>query len=332
MMRLFLYGLLALVILLVLFYFWGSSSRLPIDEKHKILSYSDASIKGSDTFSIMTYNLGYLSGMTNNLPVRPGEELFTDNLAAAQNLMDQLKPDIIGFQEVDYGSKRSYFKNQLQALSKGYHQSAMATNWDKRYVPFPYWPPSVHFGSMHSGQALLSKFPVTQQVVHVLQKPAAAPFYYNAFYLDRLVQQVTIKLPQATLVILNVHLEAFDTETREAQAEDLRNLVDSLVNQGPLIVMGDFNARPGFASERLTEEITMDLFHDHPSLQAAIDHQRYLNQEQQHFTFDTERSYEKLDYIFYNPKYIQAIEAHTVSQAQQISDHLPVMLNFTIKP
>ena len=31
--------------------------------------------------------------------------------------------------------------------------------------------------------------------------------------------------------------------------------------------------------------------------------------EADHFTFDTEKSYEKLDYIFYNPAFIQAVQS-----------------------
>ena len=333
MLRLLLYGLLALITLIVLFYFWGSSSRLAIDEKHRLNTYDGVQpTLGADTFSVMTFNLGYLSGMTNNLPVRAPQDLFEDNLKATRNLLDDIKPDILGFQEVDYGSARSYHLDQMQALSENFNYGAMATNWDKRYVPFPYWPPSVHFGSMHSGQAILSTWPIVSQQVHVLQKPKAAPFYYNAFYLDRLVQQSVIQLPNSKVVVLNVHLEAFDTQTRESQAKALKALVDSLVQEGPLILMGDFNARPPFASEQITDEITMELFYQHPHLKPAIPAVEYNAAEQEHFTFDTQQPYEKLDYIFYNPAFINRVSARTVTEAQQISDHTPVIFTFALKP
>ena len=73
---------------------------------------------------------------------------------------------------------------------------------------------------MHSGQAILSKFPVLEQDVYVLQKPQAATFYYNAFYLGSIsAKNHYPTCLQGSLTLLNVHLEAFDTETRESQAQ-----------------------------------------------------------------------------------------------------------------
>ena len=333
MLRLLLYGLLALITLIVLFYFWGSSGRLAADAKHRLITYEDSQpTPNADTFSVMTFNLGYLSGMTNNLPLRAPQDLFEQNLKATQRLLNDIKPDIVGFQEVDYKSARSYGIDQMQALSENFNHGAQATNWDKRYVPFPYWPPSVHFGSIHSGQAMLSTWPLASQQVHVLKKPKAAPFYYNAFYLDRLVQQSVVKLSSSEVVVLNVHLEAFDRETRENQARALKALVDSLVQKGPLILMGDFNARPPFASDQITEEITMELFYQHPHLKPAILPSDYTADESRHFTFDTENPYEKLDYIFYNPAFINRVSARTVREAGQISDHTPLIFTFALKP
>lgn len=93
--------------------------------------------------------------------------------------------------------------------------------------------------------------------------------------------------------------------------------------------MGDFNARPPFASEQLFDEKSMKLFYEHPLLKPAISQQNYQKSESSYFTFDTAQPYEKLDYIFYNHRFIKAISAHVVTEAADISDHLPVYLNFT---
>ena len=61
------------------------------------------------------------------------------------------------------------------ALYCGFLEGAYAVNWDKRYVPFPYWPPVVHFGEMLSGQGVLSKFPILMNKKIVLQKPEENP-------------------------------------------------------------------------------------------------------------------------------------------------------------
>jgi len=54
--------------LLLIFYYWGSGGSLNQNQLHQEISLKADQRQSSDTFSIMTYNLGYLSGMTNNLP------------------------------------------------------------------------------------------------------------------------------------------------------------------------------------------------------------------------------------------------------------------------
>ena len=331
MRRLLIIFILGLLILFAGFYFWASSGRLSVEAKHVVEQYQQADSEVDDTLAVMTYNMGYLSGMTNNQPVNPPKSLFEENLGSLQELISTHPAHIIGFQEIDYHSARSFEVDQLAALSSGYAEGVRSVNWDKRYVPFPYWPPKVHFGSMQSGQAILSKFPVQSSSHLVLSKPQSAPFYYNAFYLDRLVQLVELKVGSQEVVVLNVHLEAFDQETREAQAETLLELVDSLVDQKPLILLGDFNARPPFATEQVTNESTMRLFYEHPDLQPAITKGDYLDGEGDFFTFDTDTPYEKLDYIFYNHLFIEPVSARVLHQAGQISDHLPVYFTFTLR-
>lgn len=325
-----LYILLFLLLLLVLFYFWGSSGSQPQEALNQIKTYRQQPDPPADTLSVVTYNIGYLSGMTNNLAVKPGKDLFEANLKKARDLLNTLQADIVGFQEIDYGSSRSYQVDQLDALAQDYYQGVVAINWDKNYVPFPYWPPAVQFGKMLSGQAILSRFPISNGQRQVLEKPREAPFYYNAFYLDRLVQVAEISLGAETLVVLNVHLEAFDQQTREAQAQVLLDMVDSLAAKGPLLLVGDFNARPPFAKDQLTDETTMRLFFDHPQLSPAITQSQYLQQEERYFTFDSRKPYEMLDYIFYTHESIKPLAARVVREADEISDHLPVFMSFTL--
>ena len=323
------YILIPLLLFVLAFYVWGKSSSLSQEELHQVDVYS-VSVKNSDTITVMTYNLGYLSGMTNNLPVKPSKDLFDENQRLAQQLLDKYQPEIIGFQEIDYSSKRSYFQNQADVLGDNYAAKVKSVNWDKKYVPFPYWPPSVHFGKMISGQAIFSMFPVNNSERIVLPGPEAAPFYYRAFYLDRLIQIAQLSIDGQNLVVMNVHLEAFDEQTRVLQAKEVMSVLEQYAQNYPVLLIGDFNARPPFASELVTEEQTMELFFDHPLLSSAISKDRYLSKEDQHFTFDTDAPYEKLDYIFYTKEFIHPVAAATISEAGEISDHLPVTFTFTL--
>ena len=323
------YILIPLLLFILAFYVWGKSSNLSPEELHQI-DVGSSPLAPSDTITVMTYNLGYLSGMTNNLPVKPSKDLFDQNQQRALQLIEKYSPEIIGFQEIDFSSSRSYFENQAENLGNQYATKVRSVNWDKKYVPFPYWPPSVHFGKMISGQAIFSKFQVNSSERIVLPPPKSAPFYYQAFYLDRLIQIAQLSIGDQNLVVMNVHLEAFDEQTRELQAKEVMSVLESYAQQYPLLLIGDFNARPPFASELVTEEQTMQLFFDHPLLSSAITKDRYLREEQQHFTFDTEAPYEKLDYIFYTKKSIKPLAASTILEAAEISDHLPVSFTFTL--
>ncbi|NIV91843.1 hypothetical protein GWN42_03325 [candidate division KSB1 bacterium] len=75
----------ALLVFLILFvfYVWASSGNLWHEALSQILVYSTNSGKQgalSDTFTVMTYNVGYLSGMKNNLAVRGSRRFYHRNL------------------------------------------------------------------------------------------------------------------------------------------------------------------------------------------------------------------------------------------------------------
>ena len=138
---------------LVIFYYWASSGSLSKEKlaEIKVFPGPAAELPGENqTFIVMTYNIGYLSGMFNNLPVKTTKDIFEKNRHTALQLLENVKPDFIGFQEIDFHSRRSDYINQLQTIAEdaNYKYAAIAVNWDKHYVPFPYWPPSVHFGKM----------------------------------------------------------------------------------------------------------------------------------------------------------------------------------------
>ncbi|MEM7553211.1 MAG: endonuclease/exonuclease/phosphatase family protein, partial [Cyanobacteria bacterium P01_A01_bin.84] len=216
-------GALAVSLLaVIIFYFWASSGGYPRNKYEEIVEYNTTNTGNStsqnkidqDIFTIITYNIGYLSGLTNNVAVKTNRQLFDDNLLQAIAALKPLNPDFIGLQEVDLASKRSFKVNQVEKLAKSlsFPQAAIGVNWDKNYVAFPYFPISAHFGRILSSQAILSRYPIESHQRIVLEKVADNPFYYNAFYIDRLAQVSKIKINNSTqsrtLVLINVHLEA----------------------------------------------------------------------------------------------------------------------------
>jgi endonuclease/exonuclease/phosphatase family metal-dependent hydrolase len=314
-----------------IFYFWAASTSIPEHELSQIINYPNPPPPpGKSTFKIMTYNIGYLSGMTNNRPIEADKDLFNKNRETFLHLLNKIKPDFLAAQEIDINSKRSFYNNQPQtiALHSDLKYTGVAINWDKRYVPFPYWPISAHFGKIVSGQTVLSRWPILSTERVVLLKPLDKPFFYNAFYLDRLVQVAKIKISEKTLVILNVHLEAFHNKTRERQARTVLDIYRSYKDEYPVILLGDFNCLPPGTTQKnhftdepdidFSSDRTMNIFLKESSLKAA---------EMTTLTFPSNHPTRKLDYIFYNHEKI--LPLNTFTAEIDSSDHLPLVMEFS---
>ncbi|MFO1463485.1 MAG: endonuclease/exonuclease/phosphatase family protein [bacterium] len=191
---------------------------------------------------VVTYNIGYASGEKNNKGAILSREEVEKNLDAIVTRLREFKPDLVFLQEVDFHAKRSFDIDQMRRLAEGLGlpYGAYVVTWNKKYVAWPYWPLSRHFGRVVSGQAVLSRFPIQGQQLIEFPKPAENPFWYNWFYLDRIVQHLTLQFGDGAASVYNVHLEAFAEATRREQLEQLSRLVKADPN-GLKVVAGDFN-------------------------------------------------------------------------------------------
>jgi endonuclease/exonuclease/phosphatase family metal-dependent hydrolase len=314
--------LLLLIIAFVIFFFWASSSTLEETLYAKIRANQyENSVDTDSVFSIVTYNIGYLSGMTNNLPVPKPKELFDRNLEKVLAETKKINPDIIAFQEIDYNASRSYKVHQQNEIAKlGYNFVAEAVNWDETYVPFPYWPPTMHFGKVVSGQSIISKYPLKEHQRIVLQRVANAPFYRDVFYLERLAQVVKVTLHGQDVILINIHLEAFDTQTRANQFEEVLAIFNTYKTKYPTILLGDFNSKARDSNAIIKKMFTMTGVGN-----AAFNKENPVN------TFDTKDPFERIDYIFYTKNSIEYISGKVLTEFEQASDHLPVLMEFRLK-
>ncbi|NQW35378.1 MAG: endonuclease/exonuclease/phosphatase family protein [Flavobacteriales bacterium] len=313
--------LLVLFIVFVGFFFWGSSSVHPLKEKSIIINTETKNSSANDSiFSIATYNIGYLSGMTNNLPVAKPKSLFDNNLLKVKSVLAPLNIDILAFQEIDFESARSYDVNQQLEIAKlGYPFIGQTVNWDKRYVAFPYWPLSMHFGRIYSGQSVLSQYPITSQERIILDAVADAPFYRTAFYLDRLAQVDKININGKTVVVINVHLEAFDKPTRDIQTKKMLAIYNRYKDSYPTLLVGDFNSDIKFTDASIAPIINS------PDIGIAAYKIPYPN------TFNSINPSKRIDYILYNKNFIEEINSRVLTEMGDASDHLPLMMTFKLK-
>ena len=314
----------------VVFYFWASSNAYPQEKYAEVVDYPGSTpTTNKNEFTVITYNIGYLSGLTNNQAVDREKKLFDDNLKTVIDALKPLNADFIGFQEIDLGSKRSFKVNQVSELAKAlsFNQAGIAINWDKTYVPFPYWPFSAHFGRILSAQAVFSRYPITNNKRIVLDKVASKPFFYNAFYIDRVAQVSEIKIDNRSLILINVHLEAFDAPTRKKQTEYIQKLLSEYVDKYPVLLIGDFNSTVPPIPEN--PQPTVDILLKTASIKSALPPEALNNPEIA--TFPSDKPEVKLDYVFYTPDNIQVVEWRIVNEVKQASDHLPVMVKFKFK-
>ncbi len=323
-MLLLIFGLLAVGLV---FFYYAQSPNLDEADHNSVRKYNGEVAGATDTLTVMTFNIGYLSGMTNNIPVDRPKVLLEKNLKAAIELIGNVNPHIVGFQEIDFGSARSFYVHQLDSIATSlkYAASYQSVNWDKSYVPFPYWPPSAHFGEMVSGQAILSRFQIAETNTTVLQKPINAPLHYKLMYLERLIQVAQVKIGGHEWTIMNVHLEAFDEETRVAQAHVVKAAFNELSEKGPVLLIGDFNSRPDFES---TSNEAMKVLMQSNRIASAITKAMYEDNPSGHYTFNTAEPYQMIDYLFYNSNFVECLGARVVAEAGEISDHLPLVGSF----
>ena len=314
--------MLLLIIATVIFYFWGSSSTLDEKEYTQLIELDGFNTSKNDSvFSIMTYNIGYLSGMTNNRAVDKPKSLFDGNLRKVQSEIREANPDIIAFQEIDYNASRSYYINQEESIANlGYQFTARSINWDKRYIPFPYWPPKMHFGQVVSGQSIISKYPLKNHKRIVLERVENTSFLRDAFYIERLAQVVKVTINTNEIVVINVHLEAFDKPTRIKQFEEVLAIFNQYKDKYPTILLGDFNSRA-----RDTNAVIHQLFAMDNIGNAVFNKADIVN------TFDSKQPFERIDYIFYTKNTIQYLSGEVLSNFGETSDHLPVQMRFRLK-
>ena len=314
--------LVLLIVAAVIFFFWASSPTLDEKEYQQLITNQFEDTTDNDSiYSIVTYNIGYLSGMTNNRAIAKPKELFDKNLESVITETKTVNPDIIAFQEIDYKASRSYEVNQQNEIAKlGYNYVSQSVNWDETYVPFPYWPPSMHFGKVISGQSIISKYPLKNDERIVLERVADNPFYRDALYLERLAQIVTVEIGGKEVIVINVHLEAFDKKTRVKQFHAIMELFTKYSKTNPTILLGDFNSKA-----RDNEAIIQEIIKMKDIGNAGFDADNPVN------TFDTKDPVERIDYIFYTKNSIEYIDGKVLIQFGQASDHLPVEMRFKLK-
>lgn len=286
---------------------------------------------------VVAWNIAYGRGRQDDAGDLRSADTIRANLAGIARVLRDLHPDVVALQEVDFDSARTHGIDQVAWLAReaGYPWAARVETWTCRYVPYPYWPPSQHYGRMRSGQAVLSRFPIRSNVRRLLPQPPN-PFWYNWFYLHRALQHVELDLGGGVLLdVINVHTEAFHQRNREEQADRIAAYVRTLPPARPRLLLGDFNAIPPEATLRrgFPDEPETDMTTDRTvatirslGLLEALDPDAPLPDT---FTFPADAPNRRLDYVWFSPS-LRRLEGRVAREAGSLSDHLPVVVDLAL--
>jgi len=230
---------------------------------------------------IATYNIHRSRGLDGR--TRP------ERIAA---VLSDIDADIIALQEVIGSGPRG-----------GSHAEAIGAALGMGWV----MAPARLLRGHHFGNAVLSRFPITQHLGHDLSWKTCEP---------RRLQRVDVTVNGAALHIYNVHLGTAILERRH-QAQRLASIVSDRHVVGPKLVVGDFNEwMKGLATTLLSARLR------------SVDLKDFLPRRR---TYPGLFPLLHLDHIYYAGRVeIVAVELPRTRLALVASDHLPLVADVRV--
>lgn len=205
-------------------------------------------IQVGQMLNVVTFNTGYgaLSRdedffMDGGTKVRPdSKSVIEENISGILSALSLHQADIYLLQEVDRDSKRSYYTDEVDYYQHGLSlNAAYALNYRCDFVPFP-WP---MIGKVTSGLLTLTNLDVTQATRESLPVPFSWPVRAANLKRCLLIERVPVEGTDKELVIINLHLEAYDSgEGKAEQTKQLMDIIQAEYRNGNYVIAGgDFN-------------------------------------------------------------------------------------------
>jgi endonuclease/exonuclease/phosphatase family metal-dependent hydrolase len=342
-------AVLTVILLPVLFLAWMSANEYkpaPL-EAVSLLKPVSAMPALDKPIELYSWNIGYASLdssqdfiMDGGKGVRPPTDRnVEENIWAVQAFLSGSAPDIVLLQEVDVNSRRSYGVNQADYFTETWKgSSAFALNFLCKFVPFPV---PGFIGRVESGLLTLNSYNAVSAERISLPCPFTWPVRTAQLTRCLLVERLPIDGSSAQLVLVNLHLEAYDSgEGREEQTRILREFLESEFAKGNYCIAGgDFNQNFPGAEENFplinTETyvpgvLDPALFTEGWVFAADISAptSRLLNRP-----YDSVRvghQFYVIDGFIVSPN-VEILSVQTIDLDFKHSDHNPVLLSFALK-
>ncbi len=296
--------------------------------------------------SILTFNTGYgalgadadffMDGGKGVLP--EDEETVNSNLEGIVSTLALGEADFIFLQEVDTDSQRSFGTNQWLKYEYDLesYESRFALNYSCDYVPYPLQEP---LGKIRSGIATYSSYDIVSATRY--SQPNGFTWPTRVANLKRclLVTRIPIEDSEQQLVLINVHMEAYDDdETRKEQSRQLMELMEAEYAKGNFVIAGgDFNQIFPQCDAYTVEEEDPELWQP-GRLDRPADGFRYVYDDSnptcrllnQPYDPDSEETrYYVIDGFLVSDN-VMVNRVETLDHEFIYSDHNPVLMKFTL--
>lgn len=241
--------MLLLMVLTITEYKPDDTEKLEITAREANAESADIQLQVGESYNIITWNIGYGAlgedadfFMDGGKSVRAkSKETVLANMDSINQRIEEMSPDILLLQEVDEKSSRSKKVNEKEIIQSTFanYCSSYAYNYKTLMVPYPIPP----LGRVASGIMTLSKFDVQEATRVQLPCPFSYPVRLCNLKRCLLISRIPISGSDKELVIVNVHLEAYDNgEGKIAQTKMLADLLKAEVDAGNYVIAGgDFN-------------------------------------------------------------------------------------------
>lgn len=211
---------------------------------------------------VVSFNTGYAGldrsedfFMDGGRSVHPdSERQVENNMSGIASALAAQNAQICFLQEVDVDAKRSYGIDQVAYYRHGLSMNAaFAYNYRCAFVPYP-WPP---IGKVNSGICTLTDLQVTEATRESLYVPFSWPMRVANLKRCMLIERVPVQDTDKELVIVNFHLDAYDSgEGKVAQTKQLLDVIKAEYRKGNYVIAGgDFNQTfEGVAAPEIVKE------------------------------------------------------------------------------
>ena len=237
------------------------------------------------TLRVLCYNIHHGEGVDGKV-----------DLIRQAEVIKSCSPDLVALQEVDDRTERTGRIDQTARLAE-------LTGLEGRFVH------QLDFEGGRYGQAILSKFPMSDVALHWLPGMPDRE--------RRMAGAVEVQVNTLKLIFVTTHLHHNNETFRQQQAIQLNQVFakDAGTNALPMILAGDLNATPDSSPLKTLREEWQSLTEDQAKM----------------LTFPAVKPERQLDYILARPKGRVIVRSVKVIDEQVASDHCPLFAEVTFQ-